>query len=385
MATKPAAPFVFGRVADKANFVDRDAERQRLADNFRSLTNTAIISPRRWGKSSLVRRVADDLADDKSLRLCLIDMYDVRSEADFYSHLADGVMRATMTKWDEWVEATHRFLTQLRPTVSISPGPMQSVSFDVDWQQAALNPDEVLDLAQNIAADKRIKLVICVDEFQCIAGFPDAVAFQRKLRSHWQNHSRVCYCLYGSRRHMLVDIFSNPDLPFYRFGDVLVLGKIDNAIWGDFISRRFTETGKTCTSELGRRIAALVDNHSYYVQQLAQQTWFRTTSIATDAIADAALADLTSQLSLVFTTITDSLTSRQLGFLRAAIDGEPAPSSQRALRTYGLGTSANVTRIKEALVNREIIDVNGTATEILDPLFKNWLATTYFARRPGVA
>jgi len=366
-------------VAESDNFVDRETERQRLAANFSALANTIIVSPRRWGKSSLVHRVATDLASDKRLRICQTDLFNVRSEADFYAHLATGVMRATMSKWDDWVEAAGRFLGHLRPRVTISPDPTQTISLDIDWQEAAKDPDEVLDLVEKIAQSKDLRVVVCIDEFQTIADFDDPTAFQRKLRSHWQQHQHVCYCLYGSKRHMLLDVFSNPEQPFYRFGDVMVLGKIDNAIWGDFIVSRFAATGKSITTELGCQIAALVDNHSYYTQQLAQQVWFRTAKTCQPEAIGTAWDDLTDQLGLVFAGLADSLSARQVSFLKAVLDGRKALSGQAALKLYNLGTSANVSRIQKALLDRDIIDIDASGVQFLDPVFRHWLSTRYFA------
>ena len=376
-------PFVFGRIADADNFTDRESERARLRANFESLINTVIISPRRWGKSSLVQRVTADLLAAKSdVRVCRIDLFDVRTEADFYAHLAPSVMKATLRKWDEWVEAVRSFLAHLRPTLSLSPEPSAQISLDIDWQTAVQSPDDVLDLAERIAESRKLKLVVCIDEFQAVAGFPDAEGFQRKLRAHWQRHQHVSYCLYGSKRHMLLDIFSNPELPFYRFGDIMLLSKIDNAVWGDFIAERFRATGKSITPELGRMLAESVDNHSYYVQQLAQQAWLRTTSRCDAAIVEASLAALTDQLSLLFTGLVESMTRRQLSFLEAVLDGHRALSAQSTLRAYDLGTSANVSRIKDTLIAREIIDVGDNGVEFLDPVFRHWLRTVYFwARR----
>jgi len=372
-------PFVFGRVADRDNFVDREAERRHLRANFDALVNTVIVSPRRWGKSSLVQRVAEDIqAEESRTRVCLVDLFNVRTEAAFYASLAKTVMKATMPKWDEWVDAAEKFLTHLRPKISISADAFQEITLDVDWHQAELDPDDVLDLAEHIAASKKLRLVVCIDEFQAIAGFADADAFQRKLRAHWQQHQHVCYCLYGSKRHMLLDVFANPEMPFYRFGDIMTLSKIDNTIWGDFIAARFVATGKSITPDLGRQIAAFADNHSYYTQQLAQQVWFRTSKNCQPSAIESAWDDLTDQLGLVFTGLTDSLTTRQLNYLRAVLDGREALSSQATLKEYNLGTSANVTRIREALVNREIVDTDGVT--LLDPVFKHWLATIYFVQ-----
>jgi len=277
------------------------------------------------------------------------------------------------------VDAAGRFLAHLRPKVTISSDPTQAISLDVDWQVVAEDPDEVLDLAEKIAQSKKLRVVVCIDEFQAIVDFADATAFQRKLRAHWQQHQHVCYCLYGSKRHMLLDVFSNPEQPFYRFGDVMALGKIDNVIWGDFIAARFAATGKSITTELACRIASLVDDHSYYVQQLAQQVWFRTKKACEPDAVDAAWGALTDQLGLLFTGLVNSLTTRQVNFLQAVLDGQKALSGQATLKKYNLGTSANVVRIQKALIDRDVIDVDATGVQFLDPVFRHWLSTRYFA------
>lgn len=372
------APFTFGRIAVRDDFVDREEERARLLENFSSGVNTTIISPRRWGKSSLVTMVAQDAAAaTPDVKVCQIDVFGVRNESEFYAQLATGVMKASASRWQEWGDFARRFLGALRPKVSFSPEPMQEVSFELDWEDARRNPAEVLDLAENIAKAKGMRLVVCVDEFQSVAEFPESLAFQRLLRSHWQRHQHVTYCLFGSKRHMLTEIFANPAMPFYRFGDIMLLDKIGNQTWGDFIVRRFAETGKRISVADACDLAGRVENHSYYVQQLAQQVWFRASPDAGSETIDAALESLRDQLSLQFVGLAESLTSRQLRFLQAVVAGETQLSGQSALKRYNLGTSANVSRIKEALVNREIIDVVGPDVQILDPLFVYWLRTEF--------
>lgn len=371
-----AAPFTFGRIAVREDFVDREQERARLVSNFAAGVNTSIISPRRWGKSSLVAMAAQDaVASTSTLKVCQIDVFGARSEAEFYAQLASGVMRATASRWQEWAELARRFLGALRPRVSFAPDPMQEVSLEFDWEEARRNPGEVLDLAERLAEAKGIRLVVAIDEFQSVADFPDSLAFQRLLRSHWQRHQHVTYCLYGSKRHMLTDIFGNPSMPFYRFGDILLLGKIDNEIWAEFIVRRFAETGKQISVADARDLASRVDNHSYYVQQLAQQVWFRAAPTADVAMVDDAFDSLRDQLSLQFVGLAESLTARQVRLLQAVVAGEAELSAQATLKRYDLGTSANVTRMKEALANREVIDFAGPSVQILDPMFAYWLRT----------
>jgi len=183
--------------------------------------------------------------------------------------------------------------------------------------------------------------------------------------------------LYGSKRHMLLDIFSNPEMPFYKFGDIMFLNKIDNKTWGKFIQNRFLDTGKGVSLNQAEYLATLVENHSYYVQQLAQQAWLRTQTECSIDIIDNSLQSIKNQLSLLFIGLIESLTSTQLYFLEAIIDGKTV-FGQENLKKYRLGTSANVIRIKNALLSKEIIDITAKNIEIQDPVFKLWLKEEYF-------
>ena len=264
-------PFIFGKIATENNFTDREKETSDLVRNFISLSNTIIISPRRWGKSSLVNKAAKlAMAQDSDLRICHIDLFNVRSEEHFYSLLAQKVISSTSTKWEEAVESAKSFFSHLVPKISIGTDPTNEVSIDFDWEEAKRDPDEVLDLAEKIAEKKGLKIVICVDEFQNIAEFTDPDYFQKKLRSHWQLHQNVAYCLYGSKRHMMMEVFTDSSKPFYKFGNLMFLNKIDTPCLVEFFKRRFTDTGKTIDDDASHLIVKLVDNHPYYAQQLAQ-------------------------------------------------------------------------------------------------------------------
>ncbi|MDR2848177.1 MAG: ATPase, partial [Bacteroidales bacterium] len=183
-------------------------------------------------------------AENDEIRVCLLDIFNVRSEEEFYEHFAKEILKATANKWEEMADNAKKFLSQLLPKISFSPNAQAEISFGVGWEELKKSPDDILNLAETIAKEKKISVVVCIDEFQSIGDFSESLAFQRKLRSHWQRHHNVAYCLYGSKRHMLLDIFSNAAMPFYKFGDIMFLQKISNKNWGEFVKKRFEETGK---------------------------------------------------------------------------------------------------------------------------------------------
>ena len=376
------SPFIFGKLATKVDFTDRETEADHLASNFRSLINTILISPRRWGKTSLVNQVSENLTRlEPEIKICHIDLFNVRTEEEFYIELATQILKSTSSKWEELTQNAKEFLSNLLPKIAFSPGDQSEISFGIGWNELKKNPNDILDLAETIAIARKFKIVVCIDEFQSIGDYKNPVAFQKKLRSHWQRHTHVAYCLYGSKRHMLLDVFTNPSMPFYKFGDLMFLEKIKTEDWLEFIKRRFSETGKEINDADATRIANLAENHSYYVQQIAQQTWLRTENLCTSEIVEAAHQGIINQLGLLFTNITESLSNKQLGLLKAIISGEKQLSSQSTIRNYNLGTSANVLRLKQSLLAREVIDINADQIDLQDPMYKYWLRVYYFKLR----
>lgn len=374
-------PFIFGKIATEKNFTDRDLETANLVQNFTSLINTIIISPRRWGKSSLVNKAAKlAMEHDNKLRICHIDLFNVRNEEHFYSLLAQKVIAATSSKWEEAVESAKSFFSHLVPKISIGSDPTNEVSIDFDWETVKQNPDEVLDLAEKIAKKKGLKIVICVDEFQNIAEFTDPDYFQKKLRSHWQQHQNVAYCLYGSKRHMMMEVFTNSSKPFYKFGNLMFLNKIETPYLVEFFNSRFADTGKSINEDAANLIVKLVDNHPYYAQQLAQQSWLRTKDICTTDIVREAHSALVEQLSLLFVTITETLTTQQLNYLKALIAGEKAISSTDVMHRYKISSTTSIARSKAALIKNDILDNKAGEISFQDPIYAYWLKTEYFAK-----
>jgi hypothetical protein len=177
---------------------------------------------------------------------------------------------------------------------------------------------------------------------------------------------------------MLLEVFTDSSMPFYKFGELLYLKKIGTEEWISFIRRRFSDTGKEISEEDARLIAQLAENHPYYVQQLAQQSWFRTGRKCNREIILSAREDIVGQLGLLFANITERFSATQMGLLRAIIAGEKQLSAQQTLLQYRLGTSANVVRVKRGLIESEVLDDSNGELTFLDPMFRHWLEFILF-------
>lgn len=371
-------PFVFGKIADGEDFTDRTTDTAKLTDNFLGLVNTIIISPRRWGKTSLVNHALEQMGNNEEYLVCKVDIFNCRTEAQFYQAYVNAILKASYSKMEEFINAAKKYVGAFAPKLTLSDSSMQyELSLGIDFKDQEYSCDEILDLPQKIALDKGKKFIVCIDEFQNVSTYDDSLGFQRKLRSHWQMHNRVGYCMFGSKRHMLLDIFSNYDMPFYKFGDIMFLDKINEEDWTKFIMSRFADTGKRITESAARLITQKVDCHPYYVQQLAQLSWLRTKEECSEKTINEAFESLVGQLSLLFSNLVDSLTARQISFLQAVGNGEKNFSSRKVLTKYQLGTSANIKNLKKAMQDKDLIDVMPDAITLQDPIFAYWLKEKY--------
>lgn len=373
------APFIFGRIATDENFTDREKETEHLVNNFESLINTVIISPRRWGKSSLVHRAADiAMCADKNIRICTIDLFNVKTEEQFYTVLARNLIQGTSSRWEEAVENAKKFFSRLVPKISVGAGPGSEISIDFDWEEMKSNPDEILDLSERIAEAKGVKIVVCIDEFQNIAEFEDPLFFQRRLRAHWQRHKKVSYCLYGSKRHMMMEVFTDSSMPFYKFGDIFFLNKIDTEHFIPFITERFSSTGKSITEDASRNIVSLADNHPYYVQQLSQLSWLRTYGQCDVETVVKAHLSLVEQLSLLFSNLMETLTFQQTCYLHALIAGEKSITSAETMYRYHISSATAASRSLKTLIKKDILDSTSGEISFQDPIFEYWLRHDYY-------
>jgi uncharacterized protein len=219
--------------------------------------------------------------------------------------------------------------------------------------------------------------VVCIDEFQNINHFEHPIEFQKKLRGYWQHHQQIHYCLYGSKRHLMSQLFESSDLPFYKFGSVLYLKKIKVEEWLPFVEKKFKKTGKTISREHIAFLCQALELHSYYVQQVFQILWYISPNKITEVHVQESLTRLAEQNELQFQKMVDSLTTYQLNYLRALYHGVVNIHSKETMKRFSLGTSATVLRSKDALLQKDIIDAVGKEITFVDPAFKWWFGRNF--------
>lgn len=371
------SPFQFGTLATDKNFIDRVQDRKQLKQMLSSKINVALISPRRWGKSSLVKMAMDELVNErKEFRVCYIDAFSINSEEEFYNVFASSVLSCASGKLEKAVLDARKYLGGLLAGITVSDGLSDFLSINLGYRPKEMDKMEILNLPEKLSQDKGIRIIVCIDEFQQLAHIPEYSDMEGKMRTVWQKQKLVSYCFYGSKKHMMMQIFADSQKPFYRFANIIFMPKIAKDDWLPFIYEGFRSTGKQIPEKYAEMICDTVECHSWYLQQFAFFVWSATETVVDDTIMDKSLRRLIDTNSPMFISDTEKLTPSQRSMLMAISDGVQKLSSEEIVQKYHLGNPNTIQRNKKALQEKSFIDLVDGELYISDPVFKLWYRKT---------
>jgi hypothetical protein len=307
-----------------------------------------------------------------------IDLFTISYEEEFLEVFASKIIQASSSKWEDWVKSGKELFKQLIPKISIGTDPSNDFSLSFNLNELKKHKNEILNLPESIAKKKRIKFIINLDEFQNLANFPEYNLLEKRMRANWQRHKKVTYCLYGSKKHMMTEIFNNPSKPFYRFGDIFLLKKITTENWVNFIIKSFKDTNKEISKKNAALIPKLMKNHSWYVQQLSHYIWQKTENRVTRNEIDDSLKELIYANTPLYQKDIESVSSTQLNLLKAITNNEKQFTSNKVMQKYKLGTPQNVIKNKKKLINNDVIHVVDGVYELIDPAFELWFLKQFY-------
>jgi hypothetical protein len=378
-------PFVYGEVVPAAAFVDRVAELERLVADLAASQKVFLISPRRYGKSSLIRRALASVSRSGALTVEV-------TVASFSSYVAflEGYARALVaaeTRWDRaraWLrDAVRSTRAEVRDAPESAPGAL-AVSFpgvrtDRDVSRLA---QEVFALPARLAESRGRKVVVALDEFQAIAGF-NGGSVEHALRAAVQHQRQVGYVFAGSEPS-LMERMIGPRRPFYKAGPVMRLEKIPADEFAAFIDDRFTASGMKPEAGLGAAIVDLSGNLPYDVQRLAHETWdlvqgerrgrSRSARRATLDDLSTALKRLLAEQQMMFEAVWQRLTLPQRAVLRAVVLEQGGLLSADVRTRHRLGGTSTVQAALAALVREDLVAREADRYTVVDSLLREWVA-----------
>src|SRR6266550_9007103 len=378
-------PFVYGEVVPGDAFVDREDELDRLVSDLGNGQKVFLISPRRYGKSSLIRRALDALR-----RRCALTIEITVSSYSSYLAFLEGYARAIAaveSKWDRARTWLTEALGSTRPEIRYEPKDTGGGRFSVAFPQVTTARDinrlanDVFALPGKLAADRKRTVVIALDEFQAIDSF-NGGSVEHALRAAAQRQRQVGYVFAGSEPSLMEKMIG-PRRPFYKAGPVMRLEKISPTVFGDFITRRFTKTGITPEAGVAEAIVDLAGNLPYDVQRLAHETWddVRAKGGRKATLEDlhGTLARLMSEQETLFEAVWQRLTLQQRATLRAVVlqAGRELHSADARSR-HRLGGPSSIQTSLAALTKQDVLLKEGSRYVVVDSLLREWVARRTF-------
>lgn len=371
--------FDYNKIAEGNHFIGREDEVKKLSSDFIFLTNTALLAPQGWGKSSLVHRAAQEARHkEKNIRFCFVDLSNVRNEERFYELLVQGVLRAVSASQEEVVDNVRKYFPHTSPRVSFDAS--GSFTVDFDWEEIRRNQDELLDLPYSVAKATGHKVVVCIDEFNSVSFFSDPDTLLDRFRMRWPRQDGVAYCVCATPL-AVVEKFLKSSPMFYRYGNIMNLNHIRRSDVVKSIRERFADSAKYLDNEVAGLIAELVGDHAFYIQQLAHLSWLGSSVVCSKEVVVQAHETIVDQMELVFRNITDSLTTQQLCYLHAVLAGETVISTSEVLHRHHISSATSASRSKAALLERGVICSLDGKIRFADPVYAFWLKSRYFVKK----
>lgn len=370
-AAPPPNPFSFGPLALDERFADREAELAELVADMRNGQDVVVYAPRRYGKSSLVLRAAQEaLAVGLLVGYC--DLLAVTSKERFAAALARTIYSDVDSPGGQLVDRAVELFRglRIRPTLELSPHDASlSFSFRAGHRSGDIDDtiEALLELLGTLAVERRRRVVMILDEFQEIVDLDPK--FPNLLRSVFQRQPEVAHVYLGSKRHVLDRIFNDRNEPFWRSAKTLEIGPIPKAAFARFLRDRFAATGRPIDDTTVARLLELTNGHPYATQELAYELWEAPDDLA------AALDRVLRSEHNHFEQLWDEAPGAQRRLLVAlAEEPTPAPYSQGFRLAHDLPAPSTLQVALAALQRKEVVGRTGEGTTaIVEPFFAEWI------------
>lgn len=364
-------PFRYGITVDDPYFVNRTEELRDYANWLQSGQSIVVYSPRRYGKTSLIKKVLKELAK-KGHPTIYIDFFKVNSRARFAELYYNSLFKS-MSSWEKTMRSVNQIVKSIRPVLSLDDGGQPNISILTDSQTKPLDLTEIFDLPQKLAQDKR--WIVVFDEFQEIRNL-NGEGFEKELRASLIHHDKVAYVFMGSQMHMLLNMFTSKNSAFYQFSKIVELKKIDEQVMCKHLFSCFKNTGVDVKDDVIEKIVFQTNNIPHYVQYLASAAWEEAKGNQNNLdqeVLKKAIDKVIINQEDYFSFQYQNLTANQQKLVKAIEEEQSGTFAASFIDKYRLGSASSVQRSIERLQSEGIIEKKDNEWFFTDPFFKLWL------------
>ena len=349
-------PFKFGTIVEEDYFTDRVEEVAYIMQFVRSANHLVLISPRRFGKSSVVAKAVKQ----SGRKYITVNLQQATSVSDLSAKLLREFFKVHP------IERVRHLITHFRIIPTISTNALTG-SMDVAFQpgvDGTVLIEDVLSLIEK-AHSEDDRMIVILDEFQEICDL--GTKLDKQLRSIMQNQKHINYILLGSQESMMTDIFENKKSPFYHFGELMRLGKLPREDFHRYLSERFSDCFAENHDELSKQILDYTDCHPYYSQQLAANVWqIGVLQPETSDPVHKAIEHIVTTHSLDYERLWMNFKRTNKWILQRLVSDKPLQSGEYRTSTI---YSALKRMQKDGYV------IYSDHYELEDPFFREWILT----------
>ena len=363
-------PFVLTGYHGREYFCDRVAETKKLCTAIRNDSNVTLLSPRRYGKTGLIWNSFNQLSVNNEFRTIYMDIFGTQNLADFTKAFANAVLGRLDTALERMGGAAKRLIQGLRPTLSYdSATGNPSLSFDISQNQAERTLAEIFAYL----ADHDCRTVIAIDEFQQIRNYPEK-GVEAILRSHIQ-FAETRFIFAGSKQHLMRDIFTSPQRPFYQSTMMMPLDTIPEDSYYEFADRFFTRAGFKLDRAVFHALYSRFDGITWYMQVILWDLYASRTDITRESQVEDAIRERVLANEYDRQTILELLPDGARRLVKAiACEGTvKSPQAGDFISKYGLRAASSVKTSLQMLLENEVLYHGKDGYVVYDRFFAEYL------------
>jgi hypothetical protein len=367
-------PFILSVIPPDAPFCDRTEELEQLTSYALAGTNIVIFSPRRFGKTSLVKRVQANLAK-KGMHVLYADFFGVTSIDDVAGKIAKSVY-TFIQRNESLMKKALRIFTTFRPV--FKPADDGSFSISIELASPNLHGIDLLDktledlgVFMEQAGPENIHIVF--DEFQEITELKNK-RIESTLRSHIQ-FQQSSYFFVGSRRRILLGMFNEKSRPFFQSAQLYELKRLPHDDLVGYIVAQFKKGGKRCPDKTAERISSISRQYPYYSQKLALNAYAVSGTVVHDKDITKALEIMIDNETYFYQATLQALAPRQIALLRAiAVEPSKTILASQYISKHDLGSIGGVQSAIKKLRQMDLVEIDADSRyRAVDPMFSVWL------------
>ena len=373
MDTKIVNPFITTGYAGAAYFCDREQETADLTRMLVNGNNVALISPRRYGKTNLIRHCFAQPVIAEHYYTFIIDIYSTKSVADLVYRLGLSILETLKPlgrkTWEKFVAV----LASVRQGIGYdsfgNPSWMMSIG-DITTPTTTL--EEIFYYLEH--ADK--PCIVAIDEFQQITQYGDEL-IEATLRTHVQYCTNTHFIFSGSQRHMMGQMFTSPARPFYQSVAIYNLPLLPEDKYIEFCIQLFEERGKHVSPAVPHALYERFEGVTYYMQRVMNELFARTSAgeICTEELIEDAIRYIILTSANTYEDLMYQLPEKQTLVLRAiANDGKAQNlTSGKFIKRHGLLSASSVKSAVPALLDKGLITSEKGIYQVYDKFLELWL------------